>query len=97
MGRTPASVSKTGSIPEHSRAQQGNELQRVATRSRHQEVERAGLDVPILKSGSVYRMIELGVFNSPGIVIDGKVAIAGRIPNQEEIRKLLNLVERQAV
>jgi small redox-active disulfide protein 2 len=61
------------------------------------EVESAGLDVQILKSESVYRMIEVGVFDSPGIVIDGKVTIAGRIPTKEEIRKLLNVDERQAV
>jgi small redox-active disulfide protein 2 len=54
-------------------------------------VESGGLDCEVVKNESVDRMVELGMFASPGVAIDGTLVISGRIPKAEEIRKLLGL------
>lgn len=55
------------------------------------EVERAGLDVEVVKDESVDRMMELGLMATPGVVIDGKVVVSGRIPKAAEVRQLLGV------
>jgi protein-disulfide isomerase len=34
-------------------------------------------------------MIELGLLATPGVAVDGKVVLSGRIPKADEIRELL--------
>jgi hypothetical protein len=36
-------------------------------------------------------MIELGVLATPGVAIDGKVVVTGRIPKAAEVRQLLGI------
>ncbi len=52
-------------------------------------VEKEGLDVELVKDESIERMMELGLLATPGVAIDGKIAISGRIPTAAEIRELL--------
>jgi small redox-active disulfide protein 2 len=54
-------------------------------------VESAGLECTVEKNESLQRMIELGVMSTPAVVVDGAVAISGRIPKAEELRQLLGL------
>lgn len=54
-------------------------------------VETAGLEVEVVKDESVERMMALGLLSTPGIVIDGKVVMSGRIPKAEEVRQLLGV------
>jgi small redox-active disulfide protein 2 len=54
-------------------------------------VERAGLPCEVIKNSSVDRMVELGMLASPGVAVDGRLMISGRIPQAEEIRRLLGL------
>ncbi len=54
-----------------------------------QAVETDHLDVDVEKVESIERMVELGLMATPGVVIDGKVVVYGRIPKLDEIRKLL--------
>jgi len=54
-----------------------------------QVVETDQLDVDVEKVESIERMIELGLMATPGVVIDGKVVLSGRIPKVDEVRKLL--------
>jgi small redox-active disulfide protein 2 len=54
-------------------------------------VESAGLGCEVIKNESVDRMVELGMFASPGVAIDGRLVISGRIPKAEEVRTLLGL------
>jgi len=54
-----------------------------------QAVEADHLDVDVEKVESIERMVELGLMATPGVVIDGKVVVYGRIPKVDEIRKLL--------
>ena len=54
-------------------------------------VEQAGLDVEVVKDESIERMMALGLMATPGVVIDGKVVVSGRIPKAEEVRRLLGI------
>ena len=55
-------------------------------------VSEAGLSCPVLKVEDVNRMVDLGLLATPGIAVDGKVVIFGRIPRADEVRKVLGLV-----
>lgn len=54
-------------------------------------VEEAGLPCQVVKNESVHRMVELGLLATPGVAIDGKVVIFGRIPKPEEVRSIFGL------
>ncbi len=58
-------------------------------------VEREVLDVEVVKDESIERMMALGLIATPGLAIDGKVVISGRIPKAEEVRHLLGSYERR--
>jgi small redox-active disulfide protein 2 len=55
-------------------------------------VEQGGLDAEVVKDESIERMMALGLMATPGVAIDGKVVLSGRIPKAEEVRQLLGIV-----
>ena len=55
-------------------------------------IEQGGLDVELVKDESIERMMALGLMATPGVVIDGKVVLSGRVPKAEEVRRLLAVV-----
>ncbi len=54
-------------------------------------VEQEGLSIEVVKDESIERMMALGLMATPGVVIDGKVVISGRIPKADEVRHLLGV------
>jgi len=54
-----------------------------------QVVETDHLEADVVKVESIERMVELGLMATPGVVIDGKVVVYGRIPKADEIRAIL--------
>jgi small redox-active disulfide protein 2 len=52
-------------------------------------VEETGAPFEVKKDESVERMVELGLMATPGVVIDGKIVVYGRIPKADEIRAIL--------
>jgi len=56
-------------------------------------VEESGLDVEVRKVEEIDRMIELGVFATPAIVVDGQLKLAGQIPKAKLVRELLGVGE----
>ncbi|MEO8379891.1 MAG: thioredoxin family protein [Acidobacteriota bacterium] len=56
-----------------------------------QVVEQEGLAIEVIKDESIERMMALGLMATPGVAIDGKVVISGRIPKPEEVRHLLGI------
>ena len=48
-----------------------------------------GLAVEIEKVTDIDMIIDFGVMSTPGLAIDGKVVVVGKVPSVEEIRKLL--------
>jgi len=47
------------------------------------------LDADIQKVEDMAEIMKFGVMSTPALVIDGKVITAGRVPNKEEIKQLL--------
>lgn len=45
-----------------------------------------GVDASVEKVTDIKRIVEFKIMGTPGLVIDGKVKCAGRIPNPEEIK-----------
>lgn len=54
-------------------------------------VAAAGLPIEVIKDESIERMMALGLMATPGVAVDGKVVISGRIPKAEEVRQLLGI------
>ena len=54
-----------------------------------QVVEAGSLPFEVVKNESMERVIELGLMATPGIVVDGKILVSGRIPKADELRNLL--------
>jgi small redox-active disulfide protein 2 len=54
-------------------------------------VEQSGLDAEVVKDESIERMMALGLISTPGVAVDGKVVISGRIPKAEEVRQVLGV------
>jgi len=54
-----------------------------------QVVETDHLEADVVKIESIERMVELGLMATPGVVIDGKIVVYGRIPKADEIRAIL--------
>ena len=52
-------------------------------------VQEAGVDARIEKIEDIREIMKYKVMSTPALVIDGVVAVAGRIPSHEEIKKLL--------
>ena len=44
-------------------------------------------DIKIEKSGDINYFTKMGVFMTPGLVIDGKVISTGKVPSSNEIKK----------
>ena len=54
-------------------------------------VEESGLEFEVVKNESYERMAALGLLATPGVAIDGKVVVSGRIPKAQEVRHLLGI------
>jgi len=56
-----------------------------------QVVEESGLTCEVVKVDSYPRMMELGIMATPGIAVDGKLVMAGRVPKADEVRRVLGV------
>jgi small redox-active disulfide protein 2 len=52
-------------------------------------VAKEQLPFDVEKVESIERMIELGLMATPGVAVDGRIAVFGRIPKADEIRAIL--------
>ena len=52
-------------------------------------VREMGVDASITNVQDVKKIMAYGVITLPGLVIDGKVKIAGRIPSANELKNLI--------
>ncbi len=48
-----------------------------------------GLEYEMEKIDDIGRIAEMGVMMTPGLAVDGKVLLSGRVPAAEELKKLL--------
>ncbi|GAB6138086.1 thioredoxin family protein [Halanaerobaculum tunisiense] len=52
-------------------------------------VEELGIDAEVEKVEDAAEIAKAGVMSTPGLGIDGKVKVKGRVPNKDEIKELL--------
>ncbi len=52
-------------------------------------VEEQRIPFDVEKVESIERIVELGLMATPGVAIDGKIVVTGRIPKADEIRAIL--------
>ncbi|MEN6452156.1 MAG: thioredoxin family protein [Thermoguttaceae bacterium] len=52
-------------------------------------VEETGVDAQIEKVQDIEKIMEFEILMTPGLVIDGEVKVAGRVPKLDEVKKLL--------
>lgn len=52
-------------------------------------VAELGIEATVTKVEDIAKIMEHGVMSTPGVVIDGVVKSAGRIPSQQEIENWL--------
>lgn len=54
-----------------------------------QAAENLGLDYDMEKVTDLNQIMSFGVMTTPGLVVDGKVVITGKVPSPADIEKLL--------
>ncbi len=54
-----------------------------------QAADNLGLDYEIEKVTDLNQIMSFGVMSTPGLAVDGKVLVAGKVPSQADIEKLL--------
>jgi len=52
-------------------------------------VEQNGIDANISKVEDIIEIMKYGVMSTPALVVDEKVVIKGRLPSQDEIKRIL--------
>ncbi len=50
-------------------------------------VDELGLDIEVEKVEDINRILEYGIMITPGVVIDGEVKVAGKIPDVKKIKQ----------
>jgi small redox-active disulfide protein 2 len=55
----------------------------------NQAVQETGVDALIEKVEDIQKIMAFQILMMPGLVIDGYVKIAGRVPSLEEVKKLI--------
>jgi small redox-active disulfide protein 2 len=53
-------------------------------------VAELGLNVEVGHVTDIKKIMEYGVFMTPGLVVDGVVKVVGKVATKEEIKKLLS-------
>ncbi|HEY5672924.1 MAG TPA: thioredoxin family protein [Malonomonas sp.] len=55
-----------------------------------QAADGLGLDYQLEKVTELNQIMAFGVMTTPGLAVDGKVLLVGKVPSAAEIEKLLN-------
>lgn len=55
----------------------------------NQAVRKTGVDAQVEKVEDIQKIMDYEILMTPGLVIDGYVKVAGRVPNLEEVKRLV--------
>ncbi len=58
-------------------------------KSTRDAVAELGIDADISKVEDIMKIMTYGILHTPGLVINGKVVLSGRLPSQAEIREII--------
>jgi small redox-active disulfide protein 2 len=62
-----------------------NTLEKVT----REAVSEMGMNANIIKEEDIVKIIKYGIMNTPGLVINGKVVLSGRVPSSKEIKEII--------
>jgi small redox-active disulfide protein 2 len=48
-----------------------------------------GVEASITKEEDIMKIMEYGILHTPGLVINGKVVVSGRLPSTDEIKQFI--------
>lgn len=54
-----------------------------------EKVKELGIEASVTKEEDIVKIMGYGILSTPGLVIDGKVAMSGRLPSATELTDLL--------
>lgn len=54
-----------------------------------QAVKELGLDATIEKVEDIQKIMSYGIMSTPGLVVDGKVVLSGKLPSVNDVKSLL--------
>lgn len=52
-------------------------------------VAEMGIEATVEKEEDIYKIMQYGVMRTPGLVVNGKVVLTGRLPKSKELKELL--------
>ncbi len=52
-------------------------------------VTELGINANIEKEEDIVKIMEYGVMHTPALIVDGKVVVSGRVPNEKDLKTLL--------
>jgi len=56
----------------------------------NETIRELGIDASVSKVEDIMKIMEYGILHTPGLVINGKVALSGRLPGKKELTEMLN-------
>jgi len=62
-----------------------NSLEKITRKA----LDKAGIEATIEKVEDIMEIMDYGIMRTPGLVINGEVKIAGRLPSEKEITEIL--------
>ena len=58
-------------------------------KSTTEAVKELGLEAKVTKVDDIMKIMEYGILRTPGLVIDEKVVLSGRLPSSSELKSIL--------
>ena len=52
-------------------------------------VKEMGIEATISKEEDIVNIMNFGIMHTPGLVINGKVVLSGRVPSSKELKEVL--------
>lgn len=68
--------------------------QRVEQNAKKAVTELGLMDVVVEHIYDIKKIIERGIMATPALAVDGRIKVAGRIPDVEEIKEILTKIQR---
>lgn len=58
-------------------------------KSTREVIAEMGIEADISKEEDIMKIMEYGIMHTPGLVINGKVVVSGRLPSSKEIEQFI--------
>lgn len=52
-------------------------------------IDELGIEANVEKVEDIYKIMQYGVMRTPGLVIDDKVVLSGKLPKSKELKEIL--------